>query len=190
MFQRGGIRYYDWQGSRYVVTNLVRKEPKIFWYMLLDAQTALSQGDTAQAKRLLTLFISQNEPNLQTNCTDTNIDGNFFDKFDDRKIWGYAIIEWLLAEMLEGKSPELPMQMLDVLQTCQIEEATYLNAAQFMQLAYQQTRDPLLACQVMEEYILQESGWRDVILTKDWMLMERISPEGFGRACPLLPSRY
>jgi len=189
MFQRGGTRYYDWQGSRYVTINMVRKEPELFWYSLLDAQTALSQGDTAQAKKLLTLFISQNEPDLPIICKDIHIDGGFFDIFDDRNIWGYATIEWLLAEMLEGKSPELPMQMLNVLQTCQVEEIPYLNAAQLMQTAYEQTGNPLLACQAMEEYILQETGWREVILTKKMMRMERISPEDFGRACPLLPSR-
>jgi len=81
------------------------------------------------------------------------------------------------------------MQMLNVLQTCQVEEIPYLNAAQLMQTAYEQTGNPLLACQAMEEYILQETGWREVILTKKMMRMERISPEDFGRACPLLPSR-
>lgn len=168
MAQRRHTIIYDWTGTEYAQVADIPDNDSRPYFLLVDANTALIKKDAKTALQLATLAL---EKLGSESCLQMKYDG---------ALVAYAGIEYLLAQFLHGELPEIPLTVSVMQEKCGMSNA-YFTAIHILQQAYQYTRDPVKACEAMENYIANYPSPEQAELVPSFYSWERI------KICPLKP---
>lgn len=143
--QRKKTNIYEWQDGRYRLTRTIPNPSEHPYYLVLDAHTALANDDYDLALELAMRVI--NMPEFPRN------DYTLIDDWAEARIASFARIEAMLV-YAQFQDVDAMRGLLDDIVTEYDElDNPYAPAARILFQTYQDTRDPVAACQAMADRV-------------------------------------
>jgi hypothetical protein len=144
--QRQHTLVFDWQNGAYRLVADVPDPSDHPYYRMLDANTALAEGNWERALDLATRAL--NNPNFEETMAPV-------EDVDKRRIISYAAVEAMLVHAHRGDVAQMEAVLDQVRSYDFMEPNVYTEAAERLLEAYGETGDVVEACAAMESVLAQ-----------------------------------
>jgi hypothetical protein len=142
--QRPHTLIFDWQDGAYRLVEDIPAKSDHPYYLMVDANSALTEGDTDAALELAMQALEN--PAFEDTMAPV-------EPLDKARILSYAAVEAMLVHALSGDIAAMETVLTQVRDIPAVTENVYLDAAQTLLASYQETGDATAACAAMEDVI-------------------------------------
>lgn len=172
-FGRASTWVYAWQGGR---LQLQEKRPDtvdIPYFLMIDANRALAQGDLDRVLSLVRRALTLAEkPSSEADMAGP--------KWQAR-IASYAAIQAMIVHALRHEPGAMEAYLREIEVRFNRPDNFYVNAARELWRVYQATEDAVLACRAVERYVRRQGG-PALLYAPTFMVSEAL---GVDQICPL-----
>ncbi len=145
--QRSHTLIFDWQDGAYRLVEDIPAPSDHPYYLMLDANAALADGDNEAALDMAMRAIEN--PTFEETMVPV-------EPLDKARILSYAAAEAMLVHALSEDLEGMETVLVQVRGIPEVTENVYLDAAQRLLEVYRETSDALTACTAMEELVSEQ----------------------------------
>ena len=142
--QRTHTLIFDWQDGAYRRVDDLPAPSDHPYYLMLDANTALAEGNYEEALDLAMRALES--PTFEDTMAPV-------EPLDKARILSYAAAEAMLVHALAGDIEAMEAVLTQVRSIPDVAENVYLEAAEMLMQSYRETEDANSACEAMEDVI-------------------------------------
>ena len=146
--QRPHTRVFDWQEGAYRLVEDIPASSDHPYYLMLDANTALAEGEYETALGLATQALEN--PGFEDTMAPV-------EPLDKARILSYAAAETMLVHALSGDIESMEAVLARARDISDVTDNIYLDAAERLLTAYRETGDAISACAAMEAVVSEPS---------------------------------
>ena len=143
--QRKHTLIYGWQDGRYRLLEDIPDSDPCIYFRMLDANAALVAGDIDQALNLAMDAVMYSDDAIR--CQE------YPREWGQVRIISYAAIEAMLVHALRHEPGAMEALLHEVETKYNRLDNPYVEAARRLVLTYQETQDPVIACEAMERAV-------------------------------------
>jgi hypothetical protein len=144
--QRPYTQVYDWVDGAYRLVEETPDPSDHPYYLMLDANVALAEGNWERALELATQAV--NRPDFEDSMAPV-------EEVDKRRIVSYAAVEAMLVHAQRGDGAMMEAVLEQARSHDHVEPNVYTEAAERLMGVYGETGDVVEACAAMEEVVAQ-----------------------------------